>query len=186
MTKHTDEPPMRTDDLNYPETLRLTLRDAASMFDEALDTAAAIENGEDVQPEATRAFQDINDLRELLTDRRIAILRSIYEQPADSISALADRLDRTYSLVHDDVTILAKHDIVQFRDGPRGAKQLYVPYETIRVDIPLVGSPVTADTLDIDQDAREGPDTDRDGAGAGTEKDRWFENATDPRGESHS
>lgn len=117
MTEHTDEPPMRTEDLNYPETLRLTLRDSESMFDEALDTAAAIENGEDVQPEATRAFQDIDDLRELLTDRRIEILRSIYEQPADSISALADRLDRTYSLVYDDVTILAKHESCSFERG---------------------------------------------------------------------
>lgn len=181
MTDEPDEPPMRTEQLEYPETLRLTLSDAKSMFDEALTVADAFEGGEDVAPVATRAFQDIDDIRVLLTDRRLEVLRAIHDEPPDSISDLADRLGRPYSVVHEDVAILAEHDIVLFQDGPRGAKQPYIPYETIRVDIPLVGSPVTAASIGPPP-AREGQ---RD-TNESEDKDRWLENAVDPRSESHS
>jgi predicted transcriptional regulator len=180
-----DEPPMRTEDLNYPDTLRPTLSDTASMFDEALAAADAIDRGEGTDPEATRAFRDIADLRELLTDRRLAVLRAIYDSPPDSISALADRLDRAYSVVHHDVEVLAEHDIVQFRDGPRGAKRPYVPYDTIRVDIPLVGSPVTAPSVGIESSEEPGGEEDSGGSNRDQERARWFEDAVDPREESH-
>lgn len=144
MTDHADEPPIRTEGLTYPETLLLTLGDAESMFDEALATAEAVEEGKDVEPVATRVFQDIADLRSLLTDRRLEVLRAIHESPPDSISSLAERLDRSYSVVHGDVEVLADHDIVHVRDGPRGEKQPYVPYETIRIEVPLVGPPLSA------------------------------------------
>lgn len=155
MTDQPNEPPMHTDDLNYPETLRLTLADAESMFEEALETAEAIDTGEAGQPVATRAFRDVDDLRVLLTDRRLEVLRAIYEEPPDSISALAERLDRSYSAVYEDVEILAEHDVVNFRKGPRGAKQPYVPYDTIRVDIPLVGAPVTVSSMPSGSAQRE-------------------------------
>jgi predicted transcriptional regulator len=180
MTDTNDEPTMRTQELNYPRTLRLTLSDAESMFDQALATAAAFESGEEVHPEATRAFQDIADLRELLTDRRLEVLRSIHETPPDSISALAERLDRSYSLVHKDVEILADHDIVYFLEGERGAKQPYIPYENIRVDIPLVGSSVTASSLEGGQDRKQTHKEQRE------ERELWLRNAVDPRIENYS
>lgn len=144
MTDDMDEPRIRTEKLAYPETLRLTLGNAESMFDDALETAEAIDNAEEVEPVATRAFQDVADLRSLLTDRRLEVLRSIHENPPESISSLAERLDRAYSVVHEDVQVLAGHHIVHLRDGPGRAKQPYVPYANIRIELPLVGSPVTA------------------------------------------
>lgn len=153
MTDTDDEPTMRTEDLNYPETLRLTLADAESAFDDALAAVDAAERGdEEHRPAAVRAFRDVDDLRQLLTDRRLEVLRAIYDDPPDSISALATRLDRAYAVVHEDVQILADHDVVQFREGPRGAKRPYVPYEAIRVDIPLVGAAMTATSFDADSE----------------------------------
>ena len=62
---------------------------------------------------------------------------------ATSIKALADRLNRSYSVVHDDVAMLAEHGIVKFRhDG--AAKQPFVPYETIEFDI-TVRAPVATE-----------------------------------------
>jgi len=134
-----DEPAVRTEDLNYPETLRLTVADADSMFDDALAAAATADAGEQAPSEATRAFQRVSDLRKLLTDRRVEVLGSIHDESPASISELADRLDRQYSVVNEDVRILADYDIVHFREGDRGAKRPYVPYDSIRVDIPLLG-----------------------------------------------
>jgi predicted transcriptional regulator len=186
MTEEQTEPTIDAAELNYPSSLRLTLSDANSMFEEARELAEAFERGEETEREATRAFRDINDLRELLTDRRIEILRSIAESPPDSISDLAGRLDRTYSLVHDDVAILAEHDIVHFREGSRRAKQPYIPYETIRVDIPLVGTPVTAQSIGI-QSTESHPQTDTSGESNEDEnKEQWLDDAIDPRSESHS
>lgn len=177
MADEHDEPTMPAADLNYPETLRLTLSDAESMFENALETAEEINSGGPIQPEGIRAFQDIDDLRVLLTDRRLEVLRAIHDDPPKSISALADRLGRAYSVVHEDVTILAEHHVVHFREGPRGAKQPYVPYEMISVDIPLVGSPVIASSMS--SDSAQNVDQDE-------EKEQWLQNADDPRSETHS
>lgn len=144
MTDDMDESPIRSEELAYPETLRLTLGDAEAMFDDALATARAIDADDDVEPVATRAFQNVADLRSLLTDRRLEVLRSIHENPPESISSLAERLDRAYSVVHGDVQMLAGYHIVHLQDGPGQAKQPYVPYANIRLELPLVGSPVAA------------------------------------------
>lgn len=181
MTDYTDEPPMRTEDLKYPETLRLTLSDTESMFEDALATADTFEKGEEVHPEAIRAFQNIAELRELLTDRRLEILRSVFDDPPESITALADRLDRSYSLVHEDVKILAKHNIINFRDGSHGAKVPYCPYDSVRVDIPLVGFSETARTLRVDHEQQE---TDERGSIHVEDKELWLDDSVDPRDES--
>jgi predicted transcriptional regulator len=69
-------------------------------------------------------------LRQLLTDRRVELLRSVMADRPASISALSDRLERDYRDVYDDLDLLADYDIVRFRTDGR-AKQPYVPYEEI-------------------------------------------------------
>lgn len=134
---------------DYPTTLRFTLATGDEQFDAAIVDAEAADSGEPVGAEAVRAFDSLADLRELLTDRRLEALRSIHEDPPASISALATRLDRPYAVVHEDVQTLATHDVVQFRDGPRGAKRPYVPYESVRVDVPLVGGTDVPDSIGL-------------------------------------
>lgn len=137
MTDSTDASDPRS--IDFPDSLRFTLASASELFDAAVADADAAETGGETASEAIRAFESIADLRELLTERRLAVLRSVHEEPPESISALSDRLDRPYAVVHDDVQTLAAHDVVRFEDGPRGAKRPFVPYESIRVDVPLVG-----------------------------------------------
>jgi len=64
-------------------------------------------------------------------------MRSIMTAPPDSISDLAERLDRNYSEIHGDVEVLADHDIVYFDTDGR-AKKPVIPYERVRVDIEVV------------------------------------------------
>lgn len=118
---------------SYPETLRITVGSAASM----VDAAVAQLDGDGPAEEAVRAFDSVADIRQLLTDRRLELMRSIMTAPPDSISDLADRLGRNYSDVHGDVEVLADHDIVYFDTDGR-AKRPVIPYERVRVDIEVV------------------------------------------------
>lgn len=136
--QHDDLPDdMAPEDVNWPDTLRITIATREEAFDRARATAEAAERGE--QSPATISFQSANKLRKLLTDRRFEIIRSLMDEPSDSINALADRLDRSYSVVHDDVEVLADYGIVQYRE--RGQSRApFVPYETIDVSLTIEGT----------------------------------------------
>jgi len=57
---------------------------------------------------------------------------------AESITALADDLDRDYHTVHDDVSLLADDGLLFIiEDGQ--SKRPYLPYERIHLDVELVG-----------------------------------------------
>ena len=122
------------EDRNYPETLRITISSAEDAFDDAVEAAGAAENGK--QTDAVVSFENAGGIRKLLTDRRLELLRSLMGEPAESITELADRLDRSYSVVHDDVEMLAEYGIVKFRQEGQ-SKQPFVPYETIEFDVTI-------------------------------------------------
>lgn len=127
------------EELNWPETLRITIATRKEAFDRARAAAEAAEQGEGTPATATISFASVDKLRRLLTDRRVEIVRSLIDEPADSISALADRLDRSYSVVHDDVEVLAEYGIVRYRE--RGQSRApFVPYETIEIDVTIQGN----------------------------------------------
>lgn len=127
------------EDVDFPETLRITIAPGEEAFDDALEAAGAAEQGE--QRDAVVSFEDAEGIRRLLTDRRLELLRSLMGEPAESITALADRLDRSYSVVHEDVEVLAEYGIVQFRQDGQ-SKQPFVPYQRIEFDV-TVEAPVT-------------------------------------------
>lgn len=137
---HTDLAP---EDLNYPDTLRITISSVDDAFDEALDAASTAEAGE--QTDAVVAFENAEGIRRLLTDRRLELLRSLMGEAAPSITELSDRLDRSYSVVHDDVKILAEYGIVKFRQEGQ-SKQPFVPYETIEFDVTVRAPVASRDT----------------------------------------
>ena len=115
---------------NYPETLRITVEDVDQMFDDAIEQL----DEDSPTDEAVRSFEQIGDIRALLTDRRVEVMRTIMNQDPDSISDLADQLDRNYSDIHADVEVLANHHIVYFEtEGQR--KRPVSPYERIRLDV---------------------------------------------------
>lgn len=125
-------------DRPHPDVLRVTVESFDEMREETLDTVSAVAEGEE-QP-AVVTFRAISELRTILTDRRIEILRTLMatDGAAESISALAEDLDRDYRTVHDDVTLLADHGLLFIvEDGQ--AKRPYLPYERIHLDVELVG-----------------------------------------------
>jgi predicted transcriptional regulator len=125
-----DEPAPET--LTYPDTLRITIQSGEDAFADALTAAGVVESGG--QEPAVVSFETTEGVRRLLTDRRLEVIRSLMTAPADSISALAERLDRNYSTVHEDVSILAEYGIVQFRESG-SSKAPFVPYESVEFDV---------------------------------------------------
>lgn len=128
---HPHEPPA---DAEYPSVLKITSTPYEQQKSDTLDRIERWEAGEDV-PHVVN-FQDASRLQRILTPRRLELIRSLLDGPADSIRALADRLDRDVRQVHDDVDLLSEYGIVRFREHG-AAKEPYIPYETISIEVEL-------------------------------------------------
>lgn len=118
----------------YPSVLQITSDSDEAHRQDALDRLDRWEAGEEV-PHVLN-FQNPSDLRALLTDRRVEMLRSVMTERPDSIRQLAERLDRDVKTVHDDLQVLAEYDIVHFEQSGR-AKQPFVPYDSIEVSLEI-------------------------------------------------
>ncbi|WP_245998571.1 HVO_A0114 family putative DNA-binding protein [Halalkalicoccus subterraneus] len=119
---------------DYPSILRITSDSEEAHRQNALDRLDRWEAGEEV-PHVIN-FQNPSDLRALLTDRRVELLRSIMAEQPDSIRQLADRLERDVKTIHNDLQILVEYDIVHFEQAGR-AKRPFVPYDTIEVNLEI-------------------------------------------------
>lgn len=127
---------------DYPSVLRLTADPESSYRQDALDRLERWQNGDTV-PHVIN-FEDPSDLRALLTDRRIELLRSIMRNRPASIRALAERVERDVKSVHDDLQVLAEYDVVHFEQSGR-AKRPFVPYDSVQVSLEITAAPSTDD-----------------------------------------
>jgi predicted transcriptional regulator len=127
-------------DRPHPDVLRITVETFGELREDTLDTVEAVSEGAE-QP-AVVSFHTVGELRKMLTDRRIELLQVLLvtEGAAESISALAEELDRDYRAVHDDVSLLADHGLL-FLIEEGQSKRPYLPYERIHLDVELVGRP---------------------------------------------
>ena len=128
---HAHEPP---EEVEYPSTLRITSKPFEDHKESVLDRADRWEQGKEV-PHVVN-FQDASRLQRILTPRRLELVRSLMDAPAESMRDLAERLDRDVRQVHDDLQILNEYRIVHFREED-GAKKPFVPYNTVRIEVEL-------------------------------------------------
>jgi predicted transcriptional regulator len=138
------------EETEYPPVLRLTSVPHEEHREDAIDRARRAAEGEAVP--SVRNFDDPTELRVLLTDRRIELLRSIMAEPPASMKTLADRLERGTRQIHDDVHLLAEYGIVVFVKGDGRARKPVVPYERVEIDIGI-------EATDIDGDPETGART---------------------------
>jgi predicted transcriptional regulator len=126
-------------DRPHPDVLRVTVDPSVERTQEAtVDAAGAVADGESVP--AVVSFATVEELRTVLTDRRVELLRTLVatDGAAESITALAETLDRDYRAVHDDVTLLAEYGLL-FLVEEGQSKRPYVPYERVHLDVELAG-----------------------------------------------
>ena len=131
------------DSEDSPSMLRITSNSEQAHRQDALDRLDRWQDGEEI-PHVIN-FQNPSDLRALLTDRRVELLRSIMTERPDSIRQLAEGLDRDVKSIHDDLQVLADYDIVHFEQARR-AKRPFVPYDTIEVSLEISTPGQTDDT----------------------------------------
>ena len=126
-------------DRPYPALLRVTVESFETMQEDTLDAVEKIADGES-QP-AVVSFATVGNLRKILTNRRIELLQYLIDidGAAESITAVANELERDYRTVHDDVSLLADHGLLFIIDEGQ-SKRPYVPYERIHLDVELAGS----------------------------------------------
>jgi len=124
-------------DRPHPDVLRVTVEPFDGMREETRDAAETVAEGESTP--AVVSFASVDELRKILTDRRIALLQTLVDTAgaAESISALAGGLDRDYRTVHDDVTLLEEYGLL-FVVAEEQSKRPYVSYKRIYLDVELV------------------------------------------------
>jgi predicted transcriptional regulator len=126
-------------DRPHPDVLRVTVETFDEMREGTVDAINAVADGE--SPPAVVSFATVGELRKILTPRRIEMLRALMDTDgaAESISAVAEDLDRDYRTVHDDVTLLADYGLLFIVDEGQ-SKRPYLPYDRIHLDVELVGN----------------------------------------------
>jgi predicted transcriptional regulator len=127
-------------DRPHPDTLRVTVESFDRMREGTVDAAESVVDSEEVP--AVVSFTTVADLRKVLTERRLELLQVLVDTDgaAGSITALAERLDRDYRTVHDDVSLLAEYGLLFLVEEGR-SKRPYLPYERIHLDVDLVARP---------------------------------------------
>ncbi|MBI3797231.1 MAG: hypothetical protein HY268_09740 [Deltaproteobacteria bacterium] len=90
----------------------------------------------------TLYFTSLGELRQVLTDRRLELLRLIHKEQPGSIKALATLAGRDLKNVNAEVHLLARLgflDLAEETAGPqrRGRKPPRVPYAAVSVEITL-------------------------------------------------
>jgi len=142
MADQFDEPPADewlypNDPNKYPEELYIRAGGSADGTAEAL-----IEQFEDQgSAAAIHHFDSPADLRALLSPGRVALMRELQQEGADSITELAERVGRKSTQVSNDLSVLEDAGIVHFRDGKGRAKAPFIPYEHVHIEaeITVVG-----------------------------------------------
>ena len=145
MTNETPDHP--TDSHPTPpadSALRITVESDDDFHERTTDKLAKIEAGETAPQDHVKSFATAAQVRRVLTDKRLELIEETMRDPPESITALADRLDREVSDVHDDLELLADEHIIQLDRNGR-CVQPTVPYKRIHIDITLPRTPPADD-----------------------------------------
>jgi predicted transcriptional regulator len=118
----------------YPDVLRVTVE-----TDETKPETHGM--SEDTSIATSVSFSSIAELRDVLSDRRIEVLRALMDapDPHESLDAIADDLDVDRQTIRDDLTLLEEHGIVVAAvEGE--SKQPVLPYTRIHIDVEIASS----------------------------------------------
>jgi predicted transcriptional regulator len=103
------------------------------------ETMQRARRGELARPDSALYFESVEDLRRILTEKRLELLLAIARHRPGSMHELAQRLGRDYKNVSGDVGLLERLGLVSLenRGGKGGARAPVVPYDEIQVTIGL-------------------------------------------------
>jgi predicted transcriptional regulator len=88
-----------------------------TFFERGRKLAKAADRGDVIPSSRVVAFEDVESLLHVLTEKRVLLLKQIRETPT-SISLLAKKLNRDRSAVTRDVQLLERFGVVEVTDKP--------------------------------------------------------------------
>jgi predicted transcriptional regulator len=101
------------------------------------ETWKSVESGKRVRKEEGIYFESIDDMRAVLTNNRLAILRAIRENKPKSVYELSKMLGRNLKNVNEDLKLLAEIGLVTLETTMKDRKRItpHVDYSKITLEI---------------------------------------------------
>lgn len=116
--------------------LTVRVAPAADAFDELEERFETLDAGEKPAPLHEVVLQRESDLTHLLAPRNVELLRTIARESPASIRETARMVERDVRQVHDDLTDLARLNLLVFEQDGR-AKRPAVWYDDIDIELPI-------------------------------------------------
>jgi len=103
------------------------------------ETWKSVETGKKVRKEEGIYFESIDDMRSVLTNNRLSILRAIRENKPKSVYELSKMLGRHLKNVNEDLKLLAEIGLVTLEATKKDRKRItpHVDYAKITLEIPV-------------------------------------------------
>jgi predicted transcriptional regulator len=119
--------------------LKIGIRSASERSRALRETFERVANGDRTVQATELYFESIEELRRILTAKRLQLLLAITRQRPNSIQELAEILRRDYKNVSTDLTLLERLGLVKLiaRRGRGRSQAPRVPYDEIQVTIEL-------------------------------------------------
>jgi predicted transcriptional regulator len=119
--------------------LKIGIRGANARSGNLRETFQRVARGDRSAREAELYFENIDELRRMLTPKRLELLLAITRESPGSVQALAGILRRDYKNVSTDVALLERLGLIKLssRSGKGRSQAPSVPYDEILVTIDL-------------------------------------------------
>ncbi|HKF30518.1 MAG TPA: hypothetical protein VKB29_14845 [Candidatus Binataceae bacterium] len=119
--------------------LHISIRKAAERSKTLRGAMRRVARGDRAQQKAGLYFENIEELRQILTEKRLELLLAISRRRPRSVRELAGLVERDYKNVNTDVALLQRLGLVTLEaKRARGRAQVpIVPYDEIQVTIDL-------------------------------------------------
>lgn len=121
------------------KNITIQVRSLHEVLSEFVSVVRDAQAGKIGPPRVGLSFESIDAVRNVLTPKRLGLLKAIREGRPKSVYALAKATGRTLKNTQDDVAMLARLDLVELKrgHGKRTGLEPRVRYDSIRLDIPL-------------------------------------------------
>ncbi len=119
--------------------LRVGIRSREDSYTAALQALRRVEAGDRTTHASGLYFESLEDLRKILTAKRLDLLVAILRRAPGSVTELARFIGRDLKNVSEDLAILRQVGLVEFTaaGGHGNARTPVVPYDQIEITIDL-------------------------------------------------
>jgi len=117
--------------------IKISIKSDEDIFKEVKGVWEKIEKGEKVKKHEGISFGSIDDMRKVLTEERLRILKTIKKEHPQSIYELAKMIHRDIKNTFDDVQFLAQAGLVELKKTKNGREKTtpLVNYNRILLEI---------------------------------------------------